>query len=136
MRTEHQIAVLSALVDTIIPPDSYPGGWESGVGTYLFHQFERELAGFTDTYQEGLLALDAEARKIMGAHFAALAPDARRTLLIEVEQGNVQTDWSIDPILFFTTVVEHCAEGFYCDPGNEGNKNSIAWVMVGFEVTG
>jgi len=120
MRTEHQIAVLSALVDTIIPPDSYPGGWESGVGTYLFHQFERELAGFPDTYQEGLLALDAEARKIMGAHFAALAPDARKTLLIEVEQGHVQTDWSIEPILFLRRWSSIVQKVFTATPAMKG----------------
>jgi hypothetical protein len=32
--------------------------------------------------------------------------------------------------------VEHSAEGFYSDPGNGGNRDNIAWKMIGFEVTG
>ena len=33
-------------------------------------------------------------------------------------------------------IVEHCAEGFYSNPENGGNKDGIAWEMIGFEVRG
>jgi hypothetical protein len=135
MLTEHQVIVLRALVDAIIPPDSDPGGWDGGVGTYLFQQFERDLADFVGMYQQGLLALDAEAKEVMGEHFAALAPDERETLLTKVERGQVQTVWSVDPGVFFATVITHCAEGFYSDPSNGGNQAGAAWKMIGFEVT-
>jgi hypothetical protein len=33
-------------------------------------------------------------------------------------------------------LAEHCAEGFYSDPGNGGNHSESAWKMIGFEVRG
>jgi hypothetical protein len=136
MLTEPEVIVLRVLVDTIIPPDSDPGGWDGGVGDYLVHQFERDLVGFIGMYQQGLLDLDAEAKAVIGNNFAELAPDAREALLIEIEQGHVQTAWQVDPITFFASAVQHCAEGFYSDSSNRGNHDNIAWKMIGFEVTG
>ena len=41
MLDEHQLNTLKAVVDTIIPPDDYPAGWEVGVGDYLLQQTMR-----------------------------------------------------------------------------------------------
>src|ERR1051326_2961325 len=136
MLTDPQIAVLEAVVNTIIPPDDYPGGWDSGVGDYLFRQFERDLKDVVDIYRQGLLALDAEALAACGSGFAALTPDVREGLLANVEQGRVQTAWPVDPAAFFGMMAAHCAEGYYSDPGNGGNLDNTAWKMIGFEVTG
>lgn len=135
MLTEQQIAVLEAVVNTIIPPDEDPGGWDGGVGDYLFRQFEQDLQDLVGVYQQGLLAIDAEAEAIAGKNFAALTPDVQETLLAKLEQGRVQTVWQVDPASFFAMLVEHCAEGFYSDPGNGGNRGNVAWKMIGFEVT-
>src|SRR5215468_1246008 len=135
MLTDSQIGVLKAVVDTIIPPDDYPGGWDAGVGDYLFRQFERDLKDVVDTYRKGLLALDAEAQATCGTGFAALTPDVREKLLANVEQGRLQTAWPVDPAAFFAMLVAHCPEGYYSDPGNGGNRDNIAWKMIGFEVT-
>ena len=43
MLSPHQIEILEALVNRIIPADDAPGGWEGGVGNYLFRQFKRDL---------------------------------------------------------------------------------------------
>lgn len=136
MLSEYQITILRALIDTIIPPDDYPGGWDGGVGEYLFHQFEHDLAGIVGIYQEGLLALDAEASHSMGHSFPELSPTAQAELLAKIEHGQVQTVWTLDPASFLATVVSHCAEGFYSDTDNAGNRGNVAWTMVGFEVSG
>jgi hypothetical protein len=135
MLTEQQITILEAVINTIIPPDEDLGGWDGGVGDYLFRQFERDLKDLVGIYQQGLLAIDAEAAAIAGKNFAALTPDVQETLLTKLEQGQVQTVWQVDPASFFAMLVEHCAEGFYSDPGNGGNRGNVAWKMIGFEVT-
>src|ERR1700674_349197 len=121
MLTEQQTKILEAVVNTIIPPDGDPGGWESGVGDYLFRQFGRDLEAFVRMYQQGILAVDDGAQPIPGKNFADLTPDAQESLLARIERGQVQTVWPVDPASFFVMVVEHCAEGFYSDPGNGGN---------------
>jgi len=135
MLTEKHLLILEALVDCIIPPDEYPGGWEAGVGDYLQKQFENDLHDVLLMYQDGLLALDKEAIAVYGKAFVDLTSDEQVQLLTQIEQANVQTKWAIDASEFFKQVVQHCAEGFYSDPGNGGNKNGISWEMIGYEVT-
>ncbi len=136
MLTEKHLIILEAVVNTIIPPDDAPGGWDGGVGNYLLRQFEGDLRSLLPTYQQGLLAIEAEAEGIYGKSFADLTPDLQELLLANIEQGQVQTAWSVDPIAFFVKLTHHCAEGFYSDPGNGGNRGTVAWKMIGFEVTG
>jgi len=136
MLNEHQLTILETVVNIIIPADDDPGGWEAGVGDYLLHQFESDLKHVLPTYEQGLLALDAEAEMVTGKQLAALDPQAQEAFMAKIEQGQVQTLWSIDPAAFFAMLVEHCAEGFYSDPGNYGNRDRAAWKMIGFEVTG
>ncbi len=136
MLTELQMTVLEAVINVIIPPDEHPGGWDTGVGAYLLRQFERDLKDYVGVYQQGLLAIDAEAQAVAGKPFTALTADAQEALLTSIESGQVQTLWPFDPASFFEMLVRHCAEGFYSDPGNGGNRERTAWNMIGFEVTG
>jgi hypothetical protein len=131
-----QLEILQAVVNRMIPPDDWPGGWEAGVGDYLSRQFERDLKGVVGLYQQGLDALEAEAQAAHGAGFAQLGADQQDTLLMQAERGTVQADWPIDPPTFIMMLAHHCAEGFYSDPGNGGNRDEIAWRMIGFEVRG
>ena len=41
--SERQAATLRAMVDRLIPPDDFPGGWEAGVGDYLARQLSGDL---------------------------------------------------------------------------------------------
>jgi hypothetical protein len=136
MLTDAQTDTLRAMVDRIIPPDDFPGGWDAGVGNYLERQLRRDLAPFDSLYRDGLDTLDAEARQAGGAPFAGMAPDAQDALLARVEAGRVTAPWPVEPARFFRALVEHAAEGFYSDPGNGGNRNGVAWEMIGFEVRG
>jgi hypothetical protein len=136
MLDEHQLTLLKTVINIIIPPDDDPGGWEGGVGDYLLYQFEGDLKDMLPIYQQGLLALDAEAQKTTGKGLVELDPPSQAALMASIEQGQVQTAWPVDPVLFFALLVEHCAEGFYSDPGNHGNRDEAAWKMIGFEVRG
>lgn len=136
MLSARQVEILHALVNRIIPPDDDPGGWEAGVGEYLFRQFERDLKTLLPMYKLGLDALDAESAAVYGLPFDQLPTLMKDELLTRIEAGAVVTVWAVNPVTFFKAVVTHCAEGYYADPGNGGNIGSVAWSMIGFEVRG
>lgn len=136
-----QQETLRAVVDRIIPPDAFPGGWEAGVGDYLLRQLSRgDLQDQTPTYRAGLDALDAEAKSLgeEGAGFAERDTETQDALLARVAAGTVAaTEWgAVTPPRFFRLLVEHAQEGFYGDPGNGGNRDGVSWRMVGFTVRG
>jgi len=132
MFSTSQLATLHSLMDRIIPPDEDVGAWEAGVGDYLMRQLNGDLRAELETYRAGLDALDAEAEAYAQTSFAALPPTKQDALLRRIEAGQVERAWPIDPAHFFQTVVEHVAEGYYSDPGNGGNRNGVAWQMIGF----
>ena len=119
-------------MDRIIPPDEFPGAWDAGVGDYLARQFERDLRSQVEAYQLGLAALEAEAMAVRGTGFAVLDAAAQDGLLSRMEKGEVIAVWPVNPATFFQTVVTHVMEGYYSDPGNGGNRDGVAWQMIGF----
>jgi hypothetical protein len=136
MLSPRQVQILEALVNRIIPADEYPGGWEAGVGDYLSLQFKRDLKHLVQVYSLGLDGLDGEACAVHNRNFDQLDESLQDDLLTQIEVGRVMTPWVVDPVAFFRMAVEHCAEGYYSDPGNGGNKGSISWDMIGFQVHG
>ena len=131
--TTLQWNILRALINRIIPPDDFPGAWEAGVGDYLARQFELDLRPQLGIYRLGLEALEAETHVSMGTGFAELDSQAQDELLSRIETGQIMSLWPVDPAEFFRTVTEHVMEGYYSDPGNGGNRDSMAWRMIGFE---
>jgi len=124
---------LRALMNRIIPQDDFPDAWEAGVGDYLAHQFELDLRPQLEIYRLGLEALEAEAQASAGTGFARLDASAQDAILGRIETGQVILSWPVDPSGFFRAVTEHVMEGYYSDPGNGGNRDSMAWRMIGFE---
>ena len=131
--TKQQQQTLRAVVNRIIPPDDYPGAWQSGVGDYLARQFESDLRPVFDDYCAGLTALEAESVARFQQSFSLLSNEEQDTVLRHLEAGEVLTAWNIVPRLFFNLLVNTTAEGFYSDPEQGGNRNNLSWVMIGFE---
>lgn len=134
MFTEQQTLCLQALVNCIIPADDFPNGWDAGVGDYLMRQFEGDLQDKVDVYRRGLKSLDAESQAVYEHDFAWLSREEQVALLTTIEQGQVKANWKVDPAQFVRMVSEHCAEGYYSNPENGGNRDQVAWRMIGFEV--
>ena len=134
MFDDRQMQCLHALLDTVIPADEYPGAWDAGLGEFLLRQLGGDLAGSLPSYQTWLRELEGEAQVVYGQSFASLDLAERTRLLTKIERNEVAADWSSEPADFFREIVEHCAEGFYSDPGNGGNSDGLAWQMIGFEV--
>lgn len=120
------------MVNRIIPADDFPSGWEAGVGAYLLGQLAGDLSGRLADVRAGLDALDEEARSGGADGFASLLPAQQDALLSRLERSQVEAIWPIDPAAFFELLVTVTIEGFYADPGNGGNRDAVAWRMIGF----
>jgi hypothetical protein len=131
--TSLQSATLCAALDRIIPPDDYPSATQNGVVQYLERQFDRDLQPLLQTYCSGLDALHHECRTQFEQNFADLAPQQQDSVLGRIEHGNVSAVWPIEPRQFFQLLTQHCAEGYYSDPGNGGNGQMASWKMIGFD---
>jgi gluconate 2-dehydrogenase gamma chain len=131
--TSLQSATLSAALDRIIPPDEYSSATQNGVLQYLERQFDGDLQPLLETYRSGLDALHRESRVQFAQNFADLAPPQQDNVLSRIERGEVAVTWLVKPAQFFRLLTQHCAEGYYSDPGNGGNPRMKSWRMVGFD---
>ena len=121
------------MMNRIIPQDDFPDAWEAGVGNYLARQFKRDLRSQVENYRLGLETLEAESQAFAGKAFTELDTSAQDLVLSRLEAGEVTLSWALNPTEFFHIVIVHVMEGYYSDPGNGGNRDSVAWRMIGFE---
>jgi hypothetical protein len=131
--TPLQSATLCAVLDRIIPPDDFPSATQNGVLQYLERQFDGDLQPLLETYHAGLDALHHECSEHYAQDFAHLAPPQQDIVLSRIERGEVAATWPVQPKQFFRLLTQHCAEGYYSDPGNGGNPQMASWKMVGFD---
>ena len=124
---------LPAVVDCLIPPDDFPGGYDAGVCDYIEQLLQTDLAEHADFFRTGIGAIDSEALAIYNVPFARLTRDQKISILERIETGAVNTSWPISPAHFFVMLVNTTAEGYYSDPQQGGNRGCASWVMTGFE---
>ena len=130
--TARQTAVLRAAMDRVIPPDDYPGAWDAGAGDYLLGQFDRDLAGLVERIVRGSTRSTRRRWPWAARAFPELDAVAQDALLARIEAGEVSAELA----RCFALLVAHTMEGYYSDPGNGGNRDAVAWRMIGFEVRG
>ena len=154
--TAPEAAFIEAAVDRMIPPDSLtPGGTDCGVATFI----DRQLAGAwgsgdrmymqgpwqkgapTQGYQSpltpaeffraGIAATNAYCRKTFQKEFDRLTVDQQVKVLQDMEQGRAIFD---EPSAqeFFNLLLATTMQGFFGDPVYGGNRDKVAWKMVGF----
>ncbi|OAF10251.1 hypothetical protein AYJ54_11075 [Bradyrhizobium centrolobii] len=148
---------MEALADCIIPPDSEtPGGKDSGCavfidrqlagpygrqeGLYLRPPFQigaknqghQSEKGPAQAYREGLAALDGACKQQCGGKtFAELSDDDRVGVLKALEKSELKLE-GVDGKSFFAQVVKDVQMGFFADPIYGGNRDMVAWKMIGY----
>jgi gluconate 2-dehydrogenase gamma chain len=151
-----EVAFMSAMADTIIPADELsPSGTDCGVVTYI----DRQLAGAygagdkmyrsgpfrrgkpeqgyqlaltpREYFVAGIAAANAWSRKTFGKDFDRLAPAERVAALKQIEEGKAKFD-NFSATAFLNRVLAIVMEGFFSDPMYGGNRNKVAWQMLGF----
>jgi gluconate 2-dehydrogenase gamma chain len=148
---------MEAIADRIIPPDPQtPGGKDSGCAVFVDRQlagpYGRQDALYTrppfqpgaknqgpqsDTgpaqqYRTALAALDrAVGSKYSGKAFAELSDDDKDAFLKGMESGDLKLEGA-DGKAFLEQVVKDVQMGFFADPIYGGNRDMVAWKMIGY----
>ena len=148
---------VEAIADRIIPPDpQWPGGKDSGCAVFLDRQLagpyghqeglyvsppyvsgahnqgNQSQAGPPQKYREALAALDQVCKsRHAGKAFADLAPAEQDGVLSALESGTLKLE-GIDGKAFFEQAVKDVQMGFFADPVYGGNRDMVAWKMIGF----
>jgi gluconate 2-dehydrogenase gamma chain len=147
---------MEALADCIIPADSEtPGGKDAGCaifvdrqlagsygrqeGLYLRPPFQagtrnqghQSEKGPAQEYRDGLAALVRACKRAFGKSFADLSDDDRDLVLKGLESGEVKFE-VVDGKSFFAQVVKDVQMGFFADPIYGGNRDMVAWKMIGY----
>jgi len=128
-----RLETLRAVVDCLIPPDDFPGAFEAGVCDFLARLLETDLADQREVFASGLEGIESEALARFDRSFVDVNSDQQVEVLRDVEHGRVMTSWPTSPQHFFEILVMTTAEGYYSDPEQGGNKESVSWVMTGFQ---
>jgi gluconate 2-dehydrogenase gamma chain len=149
----HEAAFIEAAVARLIPKDELgAGALEAGVP----HFIDRQLGGawgagerlnrtgpfasgtpsqgyqlpFTpaELFRRAMRALEQER----GANaFARDTPEAQDAFLTALTQDKRDLD-GVPSDVFFQSLLEVTIEGFFCDPVYGGNRDMVAWEMIGF----
>lgn len=154
--TPEEVAAVEALVDRLIPPDpETPGGKDSGCAVFI----DRQLAGaygraealymsgpFSEGtkeqgeqghdppaqhYRKALAALDQHCRQQFGGKtFAALSDQQKDAVIADLENGKIALGGRAGS--FFKQILKDTRQGFFADPLYGGNRDMVAWKMIGF----
>lgn len=148
---------VEALADRIIPADpETPGGKDSGCAVFIDRQLagpygrqdglyvrppfqkgaknqgHQSAKGPMQEYREGLAALDKACRAQLGGKaFFELSDADKDHILISLESGEFKLD-SVNGKAFFAQVVKDVQIGFFADPIYGGNRDMVAWKMIGY----
>lgn len=112
------------------------------------HAWRARIADMQTTYRAGIAALDEGAVTEFGARFVELdeaqqdqaletlsgRPKPEAVTLGTTEPASTFTQFTNDDGLgFFDAICLHVKQGFYADPVYGGNKNRLAWEIIGFD---
>ena len=150
-----EVAFIEAAVSRLIPADDkWPGALETGVANFL----DKELNGawgagerlyrsgpwqpgtpsqgyqlpFTpaELFRTALAAINKDLSRA-GTPFAKMSGDQQDAYLRSLEAGGKDLG-GVPSDIFFTHLWDATVEGFFSDPVYGGNRDMVAWKMIGF----
>ena len=154
--TATEVAFLTAAVDALIPPDELsPSGSACGCVVFIDRQLASAWGGGAKMYRSGpfrkgtpeqgyqlplapreyfaagIAAANAWARQSYGKDFDHVAATDRVTALKAMEEGKAEF-LNFSSRAFFDRLLTITLEGFFSDPLYGGNRDKVAWKMLGF----
>src|SRR5712691_665898 len=154
--TAPEAAFIVAAVDTLIPADELsPSGSECGVAVFIDRQLGSAWGGGAKTYRggpfhkgkpeqgyqlsltpreffaAGITAANAWTRQTYGRDFDLLPAAERVQALTAMEDGKAEFR-DFNSRAFFNQLLAITMQGFFADPIYGGNRNKVAWKMIGF----
>jgi gluconate 2-dehydrogenase gamma chain len=145
---------IEAAVARLIPTDENPGGIEAGVPNYLDKQLggawgagerlylsgpwqpTRPGLGYQlpltpgELFHTAVKAINAELAK-SGQPFWEMSPEQQDDYLHKLEAAGIDLN-GVPSDIFFSQLWGMTIEGFFCDPVYGGNKDMVAWKLIGF----
>jgi gluconate 2-dehydrogenase gamma chain len=140
----------------MIPADALsPSGTDCGVVTFIDRQLAGSFGGGAKLYRAGpfrkgkpehgyqlpltprefvgvgIAATNAWVRKVHGKDFHRLTPKEREDALKALEAGKAELG-DFDGRQFFDALLNLVMEGFFADPIYGGNRDKVAWKMIGY----
>jgi gluconate 2-dehydrogenase gamma chain len=154
--TATEAAFIAAAADTMIPADELtPSGTDCGIVTFVDRQLASAWGGGAKMYRNGpfrkakpeygyqlpltprdyfsagIQATNAWTRKVHGKEFDRLGPKERNDALKALDEGKAELG-DFNGKEFLEALLQIVMEGFFADPIYGGNRNKVAWKMVGF----
>ena len=155
--TATEAAFIVAAVDTLIPADELsPSGSDCGVAIFVDRQLGSAWGGGAKMYRSGpfhkgkpeqgyqlaltpreyfaagIVAANSWSRRNFGGKdFDRLAAAERVAALKAMEEGKAQFE-NFDARAFFSQLHALTMAGFFADPVYGGNRDKVAWKMIGF----
>ena len=155
--TALEAAFIVAAVDTLIPADELsPSGGDCGVAIFIDRQLGSAWGGGAKMYRagpfvkgkpeqgyqlalapreyfaSGIAATNAWTRKAYGGKdFDRLAAVDRVAALRAMEDGKAEFE-NFDARAFFGQLLSLTMAGFFADPIYGGNRDMVAWKLIGF----
>jgi gluconate 2-dehydrogenase gamma chain len=151
-----EAAFIEAAVDTIIPADELtPSGSECGVATFIDCQLAGAFGNGARLYRQGpfltgkpehgyqlpltpreffaasIKAANKWATESYGREFDRLSQEQRIEAMTALESGSPEFE-GISSQMFFGQLLDLTMQGFFADPIYGGNKDKVAWKMIGF----
>ena len=81
-------------------------------------------------YRNSLAALERYCREKFNAPFAQLPDDKKDEVIKGLEDGSIKVGDADKS--FFKLILNDTQQGFFADPVYGGNKDMVAWKMIGF----
>ena len=151
-----EMAFVIAAVDTLIPADELtPKGSECGVAAFIDRQLASAWGGGAKMYRSGpflkgkpehgyqlplsprdyfaagIAAVNQWTRKTKGKDFDRLTENEGVEVLKTLDAGKADLG-EFNGAAFFDAFLTLTMEGFFSDPIYGGNRDKVAWKMVGF----
>jgi gluconate 2-dehydrogenase gamma chain len=150
-------AFIQAAVARLIPSDDTgPGAIEAGVPEFIDRQMEGSfgqaatwymqgpfvpsspLFGYQgkmlprEVYRAGIAATDEWCKAQRGGKRFVELDAAQQDEVLKGLDGGTITFENVGAKDFFTFLLQNTKEGYFSDPIHGGNKNAVAWKMIGF----
>ncbi|MBC8035984.1 MAG: gluconate 2-dehydrogenase subunit 3 family protein [Rhizobiales bacterium] len=151
-----EYSFIEAAIDRLIPPDDWPGAKDLGVARFLDDQLAGSFGRADVWYMQGpwpkgldtqgyqsrlnpaqhyrtaIAAIDVYAReKFSGKRFSELSVEDQDAVLKGMEKGEFELKGA-DAKTFFDLLLQNTIEGYFGDPVYGGNRDMMAWKMIGF----
>ncbi|UCF35590.1 MAG: gluconate 2-dehydrogenase subunit 3 family protein [Acidobacteriota bacterium] len=127
--------LLGDICEQLIPTDEFPGARELNVVEFIDRMLTEAHPDWIVVYRSGLKSTELCSQELHGKRFSELEWDQQTQFLTKMQRGDLP--WLLWNGLecgeFFGMVLSHTMHGYYSHPKWGGNRDKLAWKMIGYD---